>query len=842
MNTKNKRIAQIAVWSIVLISILSTFVFAQGNFLEEIGNIWQGVDFGATYLMIAPFVDFIIFLFFFLGVARVTLEQKFKGGGAVWIVRSMGVAMAFGTAVFEYNSGFNLGQLGLLWMIVFFGVVIITIFNLIKNAGGGIPAAGAWAFLILYFVLQSLAPEVWDGLPPMVRGLLSIAVPFAVIAALFGLFKMLGGMVGAGNGMFGGGGGGGPGGRGGGGGGPGGKKGFWDYMSDRKDRKREEKETKEKAELDRQKADALSKAAKLNSEIGNIQKNLEEMNKRLEEIEKTERLEYEYHKKLIADIARYSSAGVNAGRTVEDIIDHMEKNPKAYESSENMQQIKQDLSTFGSYIDGILKLLHTLTESLKHLNASDKYIEKLEDFGIHHYQLLEKKSKIELKDILICIEDLLKSEKTEIELEKQTRNEKRTHLETSELIDIENKLKNEKGELSIDNLEEGQLKNLFKEIQVILKGSKEGFNLIYDGISAIKQIYSLDYKDMVIIDEDIKLLSNFRTGVLNSVIRNIYGNTIALIRRAGLLNKLGQLMIIGEQDLRKVYENSNILSAHLIEKLKVLVHFQKLTNEQDNYIKIMEQLKSKIDEIMKHISSEEKKKTGESKSPIIPPEGSSDESKLPVLGEPENNGAIVPKENISEAEYENIPPEQLTAITKVKGILHTPNENITIEDMQDLEEAAGETGIIRKMKEWSEIIKRLHNRGYNGKQIINILIYLWESKFELTKDFKTAIIRVLEVGHQSVKNFMKQLNSQWGIGQKLLPPAENKLENKILKREITIHQQNKTWPNTGRKNFDLRQEAWKHRAPNRYTGGRGGLKVGGRQNLRKGGSRRRGGR
>lgn len=190
---------------VLAVFALSSSVYAQSNGFGNMLNYWRGVDFGAAYLNIYYFVDFIIYLFLFLGIAMVGLEkfEQFNSNAGKWVARTMGVAMAIGVAVWESNSGFNLGKLGILWALVFIAVIVIMVFNLFKSAGQGIPTAGAWTFLILYLVLRSIFDDLWQWLvanAPVVAGLFDIAMLFAFLAALFGIFKWMGDMFGGGGG------------------------------------------------------------------------------------------------------------------------------------------------------------------------------------------------------------------------------------------------------------------------------------------------------------------------------------------------------------------------------------------------------------------------------------------------------------------------------------------------------------------------------------------------------------------------------------------------------------------------------------------------------------------
>lgn len=178
----------------IIFIISSSVVYAETNFLNKLLKPFFGWDIAGTYQRAYAFIDFVLYLFIFLYIARYALSKKFEGSAGKSLSVVIGIVLAIGMAVFERMFQFNLGKLAPLAGIIFFVVVALLSFNVLRGFGSGFAGASSWAFILLYGALSAIIPQFLDYLyehVPLLQALLYLALLFAVFGAIKGLIDVI---------------------------------------------------------------------------------------------------------------------------------------------------------------------------------------------------------------------------------------------------------------------------------------------------------------------------------------------------------------------------------------------------------------------------------------------------------------------------------------------------------------------------------------------------------------------------------------------------------------------------------------------------------------------------
>ncbi len=162
------------------------------NVLDGLFQPFYGLDFGVLYDRYHPIIDFVLFAFFFVAIARFTLEKRFPGRPGKAIAISIGFVLALSLVLAERSLGFSLRSFGPIAAGILIGTVGLTVFLLIKHAGAGTTTSGSLALIIVYFVLRAVAPGfyLWVAGNPW-SGFLHSLLVIAVLVALFRVAKAM---------------------------------------------------------------------------------------------------------------------------------------------------------------------------------------------------------------------------------------------------------------------------------------------------------------------------------------------------------------------------------------------------------------------------------------------------------------------------------------------------------------------------------------------------------------------------------------------------------------------------------------------------------------------------
>lgn len=186
------------------IIIFSSFVSAAevGIFDDVFSSIVpEGFNFAHVYEKYGMFIDMIIYLVLFIGVAQATLMKRFEGTGGKTVVVVVGIMLAVGLSVWaneEVNGEprFMIKDLGPITGALFALIIFSTVYSFVKgvtgNHGFGDKAtAGLVAWIFIYYAMQSVFPSVFEFMysVPFIGPLLGIFTHIAVIAAIFLVVK-----------------------------------------------------------------------------------------------------------------------------------------------------------------------------------------------------------------------------------------------------------------------------------------------------------------------------------------------------------------------------------------------------------------------------------------------------------------------------------------------------------------------------------------------------------------------------------------------------------------------------------------------------------------------------
>jgi hypothetical protein len=181
-----KRILLLGIISLVLISSI-VYAQARQNVFENVFGAIAGERFnlGELYSKYGNFIDFIIYLVVFIGLAQISLSriEVFQSRAGKAVIVAIGTALAVAMGVWTSATGWNLGKLGGVSSGVFLLVVFLALYYILKHLFGeeiftGKGLAACIAFLVVWYSALAIAPDIikWIVNIPVIGGLLEAAV------------------------------------------------------------------------------------------------------------------------------------------------------------------------------------------------------------------------------------------------------------------------------------------------------------------------------------------------------------------------------------------------------------------------------------------------------------------------------------------------------------------------------------------------------------------------------------------------------------------------------------------------------------------------------------------
>jgi len=168
---------------------LSAIANAQEPFFRAFDYL-KNFELARVYSDYSALFDFFIYLFIFLGITKVVLEERFEGKGGEAIIIGIGTALALSLAVAEQRYDFNLGQISSFAAGIIILIMGFMLFQLFTKLG--IAFSGMLTFVSIYFFVSAITPEFFNWIAdklPIVNLILVIAVIVSIIKIVYKLLQ-----------------------------------------------------------------------------------------------------------------------------------------------------------------------------------------------------------------------------------------------------------------------------------------------------------------------------------------------------------------------------------------------------------------------------------------------------------------------------------------------------------------------------------------------------------------------------------------------------------------------------------------------------------------------------
>ncbi len=179
---------------------LSNLVSAASFNLNSLLSPLSGNTIATFYLRYFAFIDAIIYLILFLSLAQLVFAKVYKDNikESKMIAIAIALALTVSMTVLEMRTGFHLGQLAPVGLIIFLCVIAILLFNIflgLFTGANGKSVSGALTYLIIYGLLtvpfNTLNSWIEQNVS-LLSAVLAIAAIVAFIYLLIELFKAVG--------------------------------------------------------------------------------------------------------------------------------------------------------------------------------------------------------------------------------------------------------------------------------------------------------------------------------------------------------------------------------------------------------------------------------------------------------------------------------------------------------------------------------------------------------------------------------------------------------------------------------------------------------------------------
>jgi len=176
--------------------LASTFSIAAFNFNNILGP-FSGLNIGSFYLRYFAFIDAIVYFILFLSLAQMVFTKVY-GEGSKLIGVAIGLALTVSMTVLEMKTGFYIGQIYPIALIIFLLVIAILLFNLFQGLftkENGKTVSAALTYLIIYGLLSApfAVLNLWlEQNVPFLIAILALAALAAFIYLIIELFKAIG--------------------------------------------------------------------------------------------------------------------------------------------------------------------------------------------------------------------------------------------------------------------------------------------------------------------------------------------------------------------------------------------------------------------------------------------------------------------------------------------------------------------------------------------------------------------------------------------------------------------------------------------------------------------------
>src|SRR3989344_5158527 len=204
----NKKRVYIALFAFILITVFATAVQAQ--LLDPILRPLQQIDIVGTYQRFGFVIDAILYFVILVGAAQTGLGDRFKDNKSITV--AVGIILGIAAAIGEQRTGFRLGALWPLALMMALLAIGFTVYNYFKKVSGAQNRGFAMlGFAFLFFYFQSAAPglarEFERNPNQYVRLIWALLNIIAIVCLVWGIIELVRGIANWGAGGAGGGGG-----------------------------------------------------------------------------------------------------------------------------------------------------------------------------------------------------------------------------------------------------------------------------------------------------------------------------------------------------------------------------------------------------------------------------------------------------------------------------------------------------------------------------------------------------------------------------------------------------------------------------------------------------------
>ena len=156
---RRKRIYLFSLLPPLILSLNAGLVLGSESFLDTLFSPLRDLNIASFYASNHYWVDFFIFLFIFIPVAKLTVGRRFGGREGRVLSLAIGLVLALSLALMERRIGFSVQSFGPIAAAILIFLVGLVVFYIARAFGSGSVAAGSIALVITYFLVRATVPN-----------------------------------------------------------------------------------------------------------------------------------------------------------------------------------------------------------------------------------------------------------------------------------------------------------------------------------------------------------------------------------------------------------------------------------------------------------------------------------------------------------------------------------------------------------------------------------------------------------------------------------------------------------------------------------------------------------
>ena len=176
----------------LFLSLNAGLVLGDESFLDTLFSPLRQLNIATFYADNHYWVDFFIFLFIFIPIAKLTVGRRFGGREGRVLSVAIGLILALSLALMERRIGFSVQSFGPIAAAILIFLVGLVVFYVAKTFGSGSVAAGSIALVITYFLVRATVPNFFLWLAHNKWAVwLHAALVLAVAISIWKVFKAI---------------------------------------------------------------------------------------------------------------------------------------------------------------------------------------------------------------------------------------------------------------------------------------------------------------------------------------------------------------------------------------------------------------------------------------------------------------------------------------------------------------------------------------------------------------------------------------------------------------------------------------------------------------------------